>query len=135
MKVKSKVIGALGVVALALPVAAGAQPGHGHGHGQGQSHSVMYILKGTYSGDGSTVSVNHGNKHARNAGLVGQDVQFDFSTAKISVADTNADTVTDLSDVLSGDVVLVQARLPRQDPGAQPLVARHLVDQTNPDGA
>jgi hypothetical protein len=133
MKLNSKAITAIGVVALALPVAAVAHPGSNHGHhnGQNKPHSVMYIFRGTYAGDGTTVSVTGGNHHSRAAGLVGGDVQFDLSSARISVADTNADTVMDLNDVVSGDSVLVQARLPKGDPGAQPLVARQLVDQTN----
>jgi hypothetical protein len=140
MKLQSKAIAALGVAALALPAAAMANHGHhngashtnnGHHNGQNKPHSVMYVLKGTYSGDGSTVSVTSANHHG--SGLVGQDVAFDFSSAKISVADTNADTVMDINDVVAGDKVLVQVRLPKGDPATQPIVAKHLVDQTNPD--
>ena len=34
------------------------------------------------------------------------------------------------ADLQDGDKVLVQARLPRRDPGAAPFAARKLVDQT-----
>jgi hypothetical protein len=90
-----------------------------------------YVFEGTYEGDG-VVSVNHGNAHVRHADLIG-DVTFDLSAARLSVADTNADTVIDPTDVLVDDHVVVKARLPRQDPTVDPSVAaRQLVDQTNP---
>ncbi len=141
MKIRRTTALALGVAVLAIPAAAVARPGHGHsnGHGKqhshsnghGKQHSVGYVYKGTYESDG-LVSVEHGNAHARKAGLVGQDVQFDLTGAKLSVADTNADSIIDATDVLVGDAVVVKARLPKQDPGSQPFAARHLVDQTNP---
>jgi hypothetical protein len=37
-------------------------------------------------------------------------VTFDFASARLAVADTNADQKLDLADVEDGDVVLVQAR-------------------------
>jgi hypothetical protein len=129
---------ALGTGALAVPTAAIAQPGdhgHGHGHGGGNGHSgnptVMYVFKGAYDGDG-VVSVNHGNGHAKKADLVGQDVQFDLSGARLVVADTNADGSTTADDVSNGDHVVVQARLAKQDPGDQPFAAKRLIDQSNP---
>jgi hypothetical protein len=140
VKIRRSTALVLGVAALAIPAAAVARPGHGHanGHGNhghanghGKQHPVAYVSKGTYEGDG-LVSVEHGNAHARNAGLVGQDVQFDLTGAKLSVADTNADSIIDATDVLVGDAVVVKARLPKHDPGSQPFAARHLVDQTNP---
>jgi hypothetical protein len=149
VKIRRSAALALGVAALAIPAAAVAQPGHGHanGHGKhghanghgnhghvnghGKQHPVGYVFKGTYEGDG-LVSVEHGNAHARKAGLVGPDIQFDLSGAKLSVADTNADSIIDATDVLVGDAVVVKARLPKHDPGSQPFAARHLVDQTHP---
>ena len=130
MKVRKSWL-ALGAAALAIPAAAVAHPGNGHGNGHSNNPTVSYVFKGTYGGDG-LVTVNHGNGHARKAGFVDTDVQFDLVGAKLSVADTNADTVIDASDVLDGDGVVVQARLGRRDPGPQPFAARHLVDQTNP---
>jgi hypothetical protein len=67
----------------------------------------------------------------KHAGLLG-DVQFDFSAAKLEVADTNADGSVTVDDVVSGDAVVVKARLPKQDPGTQPFAAKQLVEQTNP---
>jgi hypothetical protein len=149
VKIRRSAALAFGVAALAIPAAAVAQPGHGHanGHGKhghanahgnhghanghGKQHPVGYVFKGTYEGDG-LVSVEHGNAHTRKAGLVGPDVQFDLSGAKLSVADTNADSIIDATDVLVGDAVVVKARLPKHDPGSQPFAARHLVDQTHP---
>ena len=119
----------VGAGVLAVPVGAVAHPGHGHA--SGHDHPVSYVFKGTYGGGGE-IGVSHGNAHARRAGLVGQDVQFDLSSTRLSVADTNHDAAIDLTDVVSGDRVVVKSKLPRQDPGVQPLAARHLVDQTNP---
>jgi hypothetical protein len=125
-------LAALSVAALAVPAAAVAHPGHGHANGHG-THNVQYIFKGTYEGDG-VVNVDHGNRHARNAGLVGDDVhvQFDLTNTNLDVAETNTDGVVDVNDIVNGDRVLVQARLPRQDPDPQSIAPRHLVDQTNP---
>jgi hypothetical protein len=137
MNLKKAFLVALGAGALAVPAAAIAKPPgeHGHGHGQGHGHggnpTVMYVFKGTYSGD-STVAVNHGNGHTKKAGLVGQDVQFDLTNARFVVADVNTDGLLDADDVASGDRVLVQARLGKQDPGDQPFAAKALVDQSNP---
>ena len=130
MTKRTRMLVVIGVTALAVPAYAAAKPGHGHANGHGKPHNVMYILKGTY-GDGGVVSVTHGNGHAKRAGLVGTDVTVDLSAAKFTVADTNGDGTADASDVLVGDEVLVQARLPKGDPGVQPFAARHLVDQTN----
>jgi hypothetical protein len=143
MKLRKSTLAVLSVAALAVPAAAVAHPGHGHANGHNKSHSghanghnkshnVQYVFKGTYDGTG-LVNVTAGNHHARAAGLVGVgDVQFDLTNTKLDVADTNADLVIDVNDVVTGDQVLVQARLPRQDPGSQPFAARHLVDQTSP---
>ena len=127
MRTKS-LIAALAIAALVVPAAATAKPGHGHG-----AHAVSYVFKGTYGGDGS-VDVNHGNAHARHAGLVGVSVQFDLSAAKLTVADTNADGAVDATDIVSGDVVVVHARLTKGDPGTAPYAAKHLIDQTHPAG-
>jgi hypothetical protein len=78
------------------------------------------------------VSVAHGNAHVRKAGLVGQTVQFDLSSARLVVGDTNGDQIVDLTDVAAGDAVVVKARLPRKDPVTQPVAAKQLVDQTSP---
>lgn len=131
---------ALGIGALAIPAAAVADPGHGHGHGHGHdathghghghNPTVMYVFKGTYDG-GGVVTVNHGNGHAKHAGLVPGDVSFDLSATNLIVADTNGDGSVTADDVQPDDVVVVQARLPKQDPGAQPFAATRLVDQTN----
>ncbi len=135
MKLRRSWLVSLGVAALAIPAAAVADPGNGHGHGgghgQGSSHAAQYVFKGTYGGDG-LVSVDRGNGRVRQANLVGTDVSFDLTSAKLDVADTNGDAVIDASDVLTGDEVVVQAKLPKGDPGPQPFVAGHLIDQTNP---
>lgn len=142
-KLRRNLATAIGVVALAVPAAALAGAGHGHGHGHGHAHPnhghghghpnhpVTYVFKGTYNGEGS-VHVLHGNVHVKKAGLVGQDVQFDLTNARLTVADTNGDNVVDASDVEVGDRVVVKARLPHYDPGSPPYPAKHLVDQTHP---
>jgi hypothetical protein len=145
----SRAIAIGAVLALAAAPAALAEkpvdPGsQGHGHATGQGHSsdhskaggkavVMYVFKGTYSGD-SSVAVNHGNAHVRKADLVGTTVSFDLTGAKIVVDDNTGDGNRDLSDVNTGDKVVVKARLPKSDPGSQPFAAKQLVDQTHAGG-
>lgn len=131
-----KIASAVAVAALAIPAGALAHPGHGHGnggnHGNGHNPTVTYRFGGAYAGDGVTVDVTSGNHHTRKAGLVGTAVQFDFTNARITAADTNGDGTVDMSDLAAGDKVVVKARLPKQDPGSQPFAAKHLVDQTHP---
>jgi hypothetical protein len=137
MDLKRTTLVALGVGALAVPAAALAKPGDdrgnggGHGHGNGGNPKVGYVFKGTYGGAG-LVSVDKGNGHVKKAGLVGQDVQFDLTSAKLRVADANGDGQVTADDVAAGDSVQVKARLGRKDPGAQPFEARKLIDKTNP---
>ena len=121
-----------------------ADPGsQGHGHANGKGHAsghskaggkavVMYVFRGTYAGDGS-VDVTKGNAHVKKADLIGT-VSFDLSGAKIVVDDNTGDGNRDLSDVNSGDKVVVKARLPKSEPGSQPLTAKQLVDQTHASG-
>jgi hypothetical protein len=132
----SRAAAAAAVLALAAaPAALAARPDNpgsqGQGHGKGAAKGVAYVFKGTYTGAGS-VDVDHGNAHARKAGLVGGSVSFDLSAAKLVVADTVPDGVLTADDVAVGDRVVVKARLPRTDPGVQPYAARQLVDQTSP---
>jgi hypothetical protein len=96
--------------------------------------AVGYVFKGTYSGDGLTVAVTKGNKHVASAELVGTAVAFDLDSARITTSDTNGDGVRTIEDVAEGDKVLVQAKLPKSDPGAAPYTAKHLVDQTHLEG-
>jgi hypothetical protein len=140
---------ALGVAVIVTPAAVSEgkeRDAHRHGppasvvekKAQHKSHKeakhgdkkVTYVFKGTWSTDG--VKVFKGNKHVRRASLVGQTVAFDLSAARIVVADANGDGKRNASDLQDGDKVLVQARLPRRDPGAAPFAARKLVDQTHP---
>jgi hypothetical protein len=145
----------LGSAALAVPTAAAASPGHGAGHSHGRStptvkakhertakakkaKTVMFIFKGSFTAPGS-VAVVSGNAQARKGGFVGQSVSFDVSSAKVVAADTNGDTTVNVSDVKDGDLVLIQARLPRRTRFAaaadgattEPIVARKLIDRTN----
>jgi hypothetical protein len=113
--------------------------GHGNPHatenaaaqGVGPAKGVAYVFKGTYAGD-SLVSVTKGNAHVRKAELVGTDVAFDLSLAKLNVADTNGDEAITADDVVAGDKVVVKAKLPKGYPGVAPYAARQLVDQTHP---
>jgi DNA-binding beta-propeller fold protein YncE len=106
----------------------------GHANGHSKTHNVAYVFKGTYEGNG-TVLVAHGNSRVRKGGLIGETVTFDLSNARIVVADTNQDGQRNLDDVQTGDKVLVKARLPRTEPGAQPFAARKLVDQSHKPGS
>jgi hypothetical protein len=116
------------------PADPGSQ-GRGHASNKGKHGKavVMYVFKGAYAGD-SSVAVDHGNAHVKKADLVGTTVSFDLTNARIVVADTSGDGTKDLTDVQSGDRVVVKARLPRTDPGDQPYTAKQLVDQTHTPG-
>ena len=123
----------MGVAALALPAAAAAKgrPDHaGKSHGGRAPHAVQYVFRGTWSG--GAVQVTGGNNHVRRAGLIGQSASFDLANARIVVRDVNADGARDISDVSDGDRVVVQARLPKGDPGDGPYAARKLVDKGAP---
>jgi hypothetical protein len=120
------------------PVKGNAKPEGGkpddpgsQGKGHGKAKGVTYVFKGTYQGADS-VAVDHGNAHVRKASLVGQTVTFDLANAKIVVSDSNANGKRDLSDVASGDRIVVKSKMPRNEPAAQPFPARQLVDQTHP---
>ena len=81
-----------------------------------------------------------GNAHARNGGFVGRTITVDLASAKLVVADTNADGALDVTDVKDGDRVLVQTRIakgtkfvaPAEGEIAETIAARKLVDKTNP---
>jgi hypothetical protein len=119
----------LGVFLIVLPAA--LSDGHER-HGPKPDRQVAYVFKGTFHVASSTVSVVKGNRHVRRAGLVGQDVAFDLSAARVRTADVNGDGKRDAADLQDGDVVLVKARLPRRTPGAAPFAARKVVDQSHP---
>ncbi len=133
MNTRSRILTAGATIALlAAPVAAAKPdkpPKPDKPHGNGQAKGASYVFKGTYV-DATTVDVAKGNSRVRKNDLLGA-VQFDFSAAKIRVADTNGDGSADLADVVAGDKVVVKVKAPRQDPGPQPFAARQLVDQTN----
>ncbi len=161
---------ALGTVALAVPGTALAKGDHAKknhkssekSHKHGSKHESKpkkgktYIFKGVYKGDG-VVTVAKGNSRVRKGGYVGQDVKFDLSQAKLVVADTDGVPGLTAADVQAGDVVLVQARLPRgtkapvpvadeqpeatestdepaaeEAPASNAIKARKLVDKTHP---
>ena len=127
----------LGTAVLALPAAALAKPGHDK-HPK-KAKSVTFVFKGTFTAPG-TLEVTAGNAHVRKGGYVGNAVSFDFASAKLVVADTDASGTVDIADVKDGDVVLVKARLPRRTEYVMPsdgeiaeaILARKLIDRTNP---
>ena len=126
----TRLAAALGAAALLIPSAAiakekPAKPPHG------KSKPASYVFKGLWHADG-TVTVTGGNARVRKGGFVDQVVGFDLATAKLRAADTTADGVIDVADLMENDKVVVKARLPRTDPGTGPFVARMLVDQTHP---
>jgi hypothetical protein len=132
--------GKLAVVAafaLASVSPAVADPGNGHGHGPStapghtKTHNVTYVFKGTWNAADGSVTVKHGNHHVRKAGLIGQNVTFDLTGAKLVVADTDGDGKKTTADIKDGDKVVVKARLPRKDPGTQPFKAKMLIDQSS----
>jgi hypothetical protein len=134
-------IALLAASALAVPAVAAADTGHDKPHekkpakeavkGKGKkAKKSTYVFKGVFTAPG-TIEVLSGNARVRKGGFVGQAVTFDFATAKVVAADTNADLKVDVADVKDGDLVVVQARAPKGDELAEPLVARKLIDKTN----
>ncbi|MDP9377852.1 MAG: hypothetical protein M3P40_09845 [Actinomycetota bacterium] len=136
----------IGVAVLAAPGTAMAKSKEGHGgearvkggnhakalaKGKSKVRTVKYVLKGTYDAADSSVTIVSGNGHVKKAGLVGDRVVFDFTNARLSVGDTNGDGASTLADVVTGDKVQVQLRLPRLAPGAGPYVASRLKDYTH----
>ncbi len=142
---KRVLVAAVTAAALAVPAAAVAQPGKGKGaekhakvNGK-KTKKVTFVFKGTFTAPG-TIEVLAGNSHARKGGFVGETITVDLASAKLVVADTNADGTVDVTDVKDGDVVLVQARIakgtdfvaPADGEVAETVAARKLVDKTNP---
>jgi len=128
---------ALGAAPGALAVKPADPGSQGQGHGQGHAKNggkgtVSYVFKGAYQLGGG-VAVMKGNAHVKKAGLVDTIVSFDLSQAKVVVGDVNGDGAKDVNDLSVGDRVVVKARLPRTEPGAQPYSAKQIVDQTHPD--
>ena len=129
-----RVAALLGAAALILPSAAlakGKPEGKPVKHAHGKSKPANYVFKGVWHADG-TVTVSGGNAKVRKGGFVGETVAFDVSAAKLRVADTDADGAVTAADLVEGDKVVVQAKLPRTDPGEAPFAARKVVDQTHP---
>jgi hypothetical protein len=155
----------LGAAVLAIPGTAVAKGDHGTGHAKhekaehGKSHAhgkkhekkakkaKNFVFRGVYKGDG-VVTVSGGNSWVRKGGYVGTDVTFDLAEAKLKVADTDGVAGVSAADVQVGDVVQVQARLPRGTKAAAPvepaaedapaeeapaaIKARKLTDYTHP---
>jgi hypothetical protein len=126
----------LGAAVLAVPGTALAKGDHAKGKGHEKTHKVekkakkdkaskkakkpaTYIFEGDYKGDG-VVTVTSGNSRVRKGGYVGQDVTFDLTTAKVVAADSDGVAGVTAADVKAGDLVLVQARLPRGTKAPQP---------------
>ena len=127
----------LGAAVLAVPGTALAKGDHAKGHGKEKAEKhgkkdkrakkdkhakkpKSYVFKGVYKGDG-VVTVTSGNSRVRKGGYVGQDVTFDLSKAKIVAADSDGVAGVSAADVQVGDVVQVQARLPRGTKAAAPV--------------
>jgi len=118
-------------ILLAAPAIAGAKPGPKKEKPAKPVKLATYVFKGVWHADGS-VTVDHGNAKVRKGGFIGQTVVFDVSAAKLRVADTDGDGAATAADLAEGDKVVVQAKLPRKDPGEAPFAARKVVDQTHP---
>lgn len=108
-------------------------------NGKGQAgKSKQYNFHGTYLGAEGlepgqvAMNIEKGNRAVRRAGLIGQTVVFDVSTARIRVADVNGDGNADLSDVQVGDTVKVKARISVGTVITQPITAWKVIDSTNP---
>ena len=129
-----RVAALLGLGVLLVPAVAGAKPGpkaEKPAKPDKPAKTSTYVFKGIWHADGS-VTVSAGNAKVRKGGFVGETVAFDVTGAKLRVADTDADGAVTVADLLEGDKVVVQAKLPRTDPGEAPFAARKVVDQTHP---
>lgn len=113
------------LAALAVPAAAGAKPKPDHATAKGHGHKVSLLLRGTYSG--GELQVKGGNRATRRAGLVGQSVTLDLTSAKLHVHDRNGDGARDAEDLQDGDRVVVQVRVARGDVASGTLTVRKLV--------
>ena len=128
--------------ALAAPAAATAKQAAG-GKVKGPDRAATkgpkfstVVLKGSVAAvDGSTVTVAVLKGNSRGRRHVGQELLLDLTSARISVADVNADGARDVADVAAGDRFVAQLRVPRGaaiDP-ATALVTRRFVDQGPPE--
>ena len=130
-----RVAALVGAGILLVPAVAGAKPGPKHEKPAKPVKLATYVFKGVWHADG-TVTVSGGNAKVRKGGYVAQVVAFDLAAAKLRVADTNADAAVTVADLVEGDKVVIQAKLPRTAPAADaaaaPIVARKVVDQTHP---
>ncbi len=142
----SRIALATTVLALAAAPATLAKQGGGRADHGGGPHATKpatahdhaklrhVVAKGTIvSIESSGIVVVHVAKanHHGNA-LVGQDVRFDLSQARLSAADTDGDGAVTVADLAVGDHVVIKTAKLAPD-AAQPLVARQLVDQTHPE--
>ena len=93
-----------------------------------------FVFAGVYEGNGA-VAVTGGNSRVRKNRLAGTTITFDFSAARMRVADANGDGARDAADLEAGARVVVQARLPRRVEAAATgvVVARTVVDRTDED--
>ena len=107
-----------------------AGKGKGKSKGKGHAKPKMHVFKGTWNDANSTVVVTGGNGRVKKGDFVGTEVAFDFSSAKVNVADTNADGVLNQDDFVDGDKLVVQVKMAAD--AASPYVARKAIDQTNP---
>ena len=142
----------LGAAVLAVPGTAVAKGDHGKGHakkekaehhksakkhgkkdkGQEAKKPKNFVFRGVYKGDG-VVTVASGNGWVRKGGYVGKDVTFDLSAAKLIVADTDGVPGVTAADVQAGDLVLVQARLPRGSKAPEPEVEAPAAESAGDD--
>ena len=109
---------------------------HSHANAGGPVRSERYELRGSVTAVDAaagtiTVTVKKANHGRRGARLRQQTVQFDASSARLIVRDSNGDGVRDLNDVAEGDAVRVQADLPRTGSLdlTQPVTARSVQDR------
>jgi hypothetical protein len=94
---------------------------------------TTYVWQGSFQGTvpdtvSTTMHVDSGNVFVQRQDMFDSDVAFDFTGASVQVGDTNLDGVSNLSDVMFGDQVMVLSKRPRLDPGEMPIPAQQLVD-------
>jgi hypothetical protein len=124
------------------PPPSGGDDGAAHGGGPpagspGAAHGrkVTLVFQGSVTAidatsETATVKVKKGNHAARR--FAGDSVDLDASAARVEVADVDGDGTAGLTDVSTGDRVLVHVRVPAASVTTTPLPASLLVDLTAP---
>ena len=138
-----KIWAVVAAMALVVPAGAIAKPGKDKPAKDPKPPKVKSVsvnLKGIVTAnDGTTVTITVDKASGQAKGCKGKSLSF--TTSKVHVADNDGDGDADLSDVLVGHAVKVQARVPKPPKGAKgtcpveegtAVPAKQIHDRTTP---